>query len=411
MLSSDGSMASTNSIDSDDLNSQRSTNENNPLLPTTEKVQEIFARSRHIWQGYLERAKSMHRISPESLKLSSLLHRLPALPDDLDGVTILQGQYEASATVRILPAPDVEREQELVQRHMPEPCGEFSIILPLAPQVQTLFGLYSLDTSNGFQDSVSVFCRLLKHGKVLHQVLSKWIVKITASIVVKFAPGLNISEYQTICHVWSHRGTIPIPEPLGAVSIGSCNYIFMSYIEGDPLANHWPHLSPELKSSVRSQLGEILRCLRRMPLQSKYLGSGDPPLCRDLRRHVRTSVGRISTEMEFKTFLISTRRELNPVYCDLITSTLSTNHQIVMTHSDIRPENILVLYTAPNAIRITGLVDWELSGAYPEYWEYVKALAGVTWSLSNWCSYLPTDIIGSHIDAWRQECLIDRLVL
>ena len=272
-------------------------------------------------------------------------------------------------------------------------------------------GLSSLDTSKGFQDSISIFSRLLRNGEVLHQVLSKWIVKITASIVVKFAPGLDISEYQTMCHVWSYRGNIPIPEPLGAISIGSCNYIFMSYIEGDSLANLWPNLSPELKSSVRSQLGGILRCLRKVPLQSKYLGSGDPPLCRDLRRHVRTSAGRISTEMEFKAFLTSTHRELNPVYLDLITSTLNTSHQIVMTHSDLRPENILVMHTAPNAIRITGLVDWELSGAYPEYWEYIKALAGVSWSLSDWYSYLPIDTIGSYMDAWRQECLIDRLVL
>lgn len=148
-----------------------------------------------------------------------------------------------------------------------------------------------------------------------------------------------------------------------------------------------------------------------MPLQSNYLGSGDPPLCRDLRRHGRTSAGTISTEMEFKAFLVSPPRELNPVYLDLITSTLSTCHQIVMTHSDLRPENIIALYTSPNTIRITGLIDWELSGAYPEYWEYVKALADVRWSLSDWFSYLPVDIIGMHGDAWRQECLIDQLIL
>lgn len=115
--------------------------------------------------------------------------------------------------------------------------------------------------------------------------------------------------------------------------------------------------------------------------------------------------------MEFKAFLISARRELNPVYLDLITSTPSTSHKIVMTHGDLRPENILVLHTSSNAIKVTGLVGWEFSGAYPEYWEYVKALAGVRWSLSDWYSYLPLHTIGKHIDAWRQECLIDQLAL
>jgi hypothetical protein len=85
---------------------------------------------------------------------------------------------------------------KIIQPSIPEPCGAFSIVSPLAQQVQTLIGLNSLDTSNGFPAaSISVFWRLLKDGKVLHQVLSKWIIKITACIVVKFAPGLDISEY------------------------------------------------------------------------------------------------------------------------------------------------------------------------------------------------------------------------
>ena len=99
-----------------------------------------------------------------------------------------------------------------------------------------------------------------------------------------------------------------------------------------------------------------------------------------------------------------------------MTSGFSTNHQRVMTHSDLRPENIIVSYTAPDitgqaSIGITGLIDWEVSGVYPEYWEYVKAIAHVRWSPSDWYSYLPTEVIGNHIDAWRQECLINQLVL
>jgi hypothetical protein len=102
------------------------------------------------------------------------------------------------------------------------------------------------------------------------QVLSKWIVKITASIVVKFALGLDISEYQTMGHFWTHRRNIPMPKLLGAVCY---NYIFMSYVEGDSLADLWLCLLPGPKSSVQSQLRRTLQCLRRMPLQYKYLRS------------------------------------------------------------------------------------------------------------------------------------------
>jgi hypothetical protein len=84
MPSTDGSTASTISIDNAE--------ENDPILPTTEQVQDVFTRSKHVWQGYLEKAKSMHHIPPESLKLSNQLRRLPAIPDDLKGVLSLQGQ-------------------------------------------------------------------------------------------------------------------------------------------------------------------------------------------------------------------------------------------------------------------------------------------------------------------------------
>merc|ERR1712225_160043 len=295
------------------------------------------------------------------------------------------------ASQKIIPNSNVRQDILRVEPRIPEPCGSIRVIWPLTRQVESLI---SPDLSNQ-----------------AHQILSKWVVKISASIVVKFAPDLDIGEYQTMLYVWSQRGCIPIPEPLGAFSIGTYNYLFMSYIEGDSLASHWNHLSPALKSSIQSRMEDILRCLRKLPLPSKYLGSGEPPLCKDLRRHTRTSKRSISNEREFRDFILSSQREQNPVYHDLITSVLETNHAIVMTHGDLRAENIIVSQSGPDKIEITGLVDWELSGAYPEYWEYVKALEGVTRSSSDWYSYLPVATIGKHVNAWAQECLIDRLVL
>ena len=293
---------------------------------------------------------------------------------------------------------------------VPEPNGHLSILLPLSSQVKDLVDLGLSCASNTSPGLPFALWRLLREGKVLHQVLSKWVVQISPTIVVKFATTLDISEMQTMYHVWPNRG-VPMPEPLGAISIGRYNYLFMTYVKGVALSSLWADLTPDLKTSVQLQLGEILKCLRKAPLPSRYLGSGDPPRCKDLRRHVRSSPDFISSEAEFNKFLISTRRELNPVYLELCTSQIGTNHQIVMTHSDIRLDNILVLQPTTDTIQITGLIDWELSGAYPEYWEYVKALHGVNHDFSDWFSYLPTDVIGKHHEAWRQDTFISRLIL
>jgi aminoglycoside phosphotransferase (APT) family kinase protein len=53
-------------------------------------------------------------------------------------------------------------------------------------------------------------------------------------------------------------------------------------------------------------------------------------------------------------------------------------HKILFTHADLNPRNILVEeVTQPDGSRgwaVTGIVDWETAGFYPEYWDFTKAL-------------------------------------
>lgn len=54
-------------------------------------------------------------------------------------------------------------------------------------------------------------------------------------------------------------------------------------------------------------------------------------------------------------------------------SKLSDDHSIVFAHADISWENILV---DPATGVVTAIVDWEMAGFWPEWWEYRKALFG-----------------------------------
>lgn len=58
------------------------------------------------------------------------------------------------------------------------------------------------------------------------------------------------------------------------------------------------------------------------------------------------------------------------------------NHQIVFTHRDLRLHNIMV-----NDGSVSGVLDWEFSGWYPEYWEFSKALYIWKWQ-NDWTDYL-----------------------
>jgi len=57
-------------------------------------------------------------------------------------------------------------------------------------------------------------------------------------------------------------------------------------------------------------------------------------------------------------------------------------------------------------IELSGILDWEASGFYPEYWEQLKAMN--TRSIrdtSDWWEYLPTSILG-----YDNDVVLDRLI-
>ena len=60
----------------------------------------------------------------------------------------------------------------------------------------------------------------------------------------------------------------------------------------------------------------------------------------------------------------------------LVFSTLQGPNQIVFTHGDLQPKNIM-LHRVTNSDGSTSLdlklIDWETSGWYPEYWEFCNA--------------------------------------
>lgn len=47
----------------------------------------------------------------------------------------------------------------------------------------------------------------------------------------------------------------------------------------------------------------------------------------------------------------------------------------VFTHGDIAPRNIMVDENG----NITGIIDWEWAGWYPDYWEYAQIMRPAFW--------------------------------
>jgi aminoglycoside phosphotransferase (APT) family kinase protein len=83
---------------------------------------------------------------------------------------------------------------------------------------------------------------------------------------------------------------------------------------------------------------------------------------------------------------------------------LSQSHEIVFTHGDLRPQNIMI----KNG-NVVAIIDWELSGWYPEYWEFAKAFLVWGWQ-NDWTDYLIKILQPYHAEFFIHSFLMEKLM-
>ncbi|KAI2028918.1 hypothetical protein LOZ48_003953, partial [Ophidiomyces ophidiicola] len=173
---------------------------------------------------------------------------------------------------------------------------------------------------------------------------------------------------------------VPVPEVLGwweeREGEDRVGHLAMSLMPGDMLSKSWPTMDQVQRDSILKDLEEILRQLRTLRAPSTAaIGpvDGTSPAA-DVRGSHAEYGGPFKTESDFNEWLVSlihldSTRFFGSFYVETIRNSLMSNHQLRFTHGDLAMHNILV-----EKGRITAIIDWEYSGWYPEYWEYVKMI-------------------------------------
>lgn len=78
-------------------------------------------------------------------------------------------------------------------------------------------------------------------------------------------------------------------------------------------------------------------------------------------------------------------------------------HKIVLTHGDLQGRNIMV-----SGDRITGILDWQSCGWYPEFWEFAKCFSVYGWP-KDWPQFV-SQILEPYYCQWAVYDLIRRHV-
>ncbi|KAH9863701.1 hypothetical protein J1614_009633 [Plenodomus biglobosus] len=210
------------------------------------------------------------------------------------------------------------------------------------------------------------------------------VYKVDSATVVKTGASVRLAEAAAMRLVRS-KTNIPVPEVWHAYTDSATGHarIVMEFVEGDCLVDVWEKYTPEEKERVIEQLRDMLIQLRE--LKGSVIGSVDGTACEDpLFDDNIGAYGPYDNEASFNEGVITALKNtlsggwVNTV-CDMVG--VLKGHEIVMTHGDFSPRNILVRGT-----KVVAVLDWEMSGYYPEYWEYVKALFRPAWE-EDWIKY------------------------
>ncbi|KAL7926961.1 kinase-like domain-containing protein [Trichoderma austrokoningii] len=250
--------------------------------------------------------------------------------------------------------------------------------------------MYAVSHSRGRQKDESVFTRKMREKRaamgrarssdeydsddsleqgalILHKLFRRKVVLQPDGTVIKSGKRIPAGEVEALRQAASAGLPAPCLHEVHVAADGETR-IRMGYVEGQSLDKLWADLSSQEKKDITQQLGKIVDQMRAVTPPPRLIGACDGTEIRDLRAYSTCHSPPCHSEEEFNAFLLSSLHvNTPPLLREAFSGRLRTNHRIVFSHCDLAPRNIMV-----KDGKITGLVDWEHSGWYPEYWEYVK---------------------------------------
>jgi hypothetical protein len=187
----------------------------------------------------------------------------------------------------------------------------------------------------------------------------------------------------------------------------------MEHLPGQSLRLLWSKLSPAQKVHIFRQLRPYLTELRSLP-QPDPVGRVAPVLgqCFD-ERLSDDPFGPFKCEKDFNDWRISThdwQGQISPRLAELFRKTrlqMRDDHKILFTHGDLHLQNVLVDLRGPKPedAHVVALIDWEMSGWMPEYWEPIKMLHGQR--DPDWCRLVYETFPGYETEMKLDNELID----
>ncbi|OTB15055.1 hypothetical protein K445DRAFT_318431 [Daldinia sp. EC12] len=351
----------------------------------------------------------------------------PADPIKVDGVRPLLGDHSRSGTPKVHPClvgtqARLSRSTqylELYQKLASEAASQHSQISTGLSEkhpnivLRNRWSILSILTVAFFtvwclvpsKIRVSCYKALQKLGERLYGRNDDYhgVQKLPFGLCLKWDTDIDLfhNEANALDMIRQHT-TIPVPKVLDMVNDLSSPwpqaYLLTTRGPGSSLERCHDVLLDKDIERIAAQLKDYIAQLRDIPRSvcsdtaiCNTLGDA----CRDPRILSADPIGPFADEVAFSQML---RFSDDPA---------RRGHKIVFTHANIRPCNILVdqipQLDGSMGWSVTGIVNWEFAGYYPEYWDYTKAMmAGAGMTCMRRYSDLMRSVFGEFGDYSRE---------
>jgi serine/threonine protein kinase len=226
------------------------------------------------------------------------------------------------------------------------------------------------------------------------------VVRVGDHYAVKFGGKTTLQEGENMLFV-QQSTSIPVPKVYALFhdDENDLDFIVQEYIPGKNLLHEWGTLDVAKKEKIVSQLRRNLDELRSIPSPGYYGGIWRQPI-RDC--HFTDVAG---NDLPYKGSAISGPHETEEQWADAMWRVLDVwltrstrkqlpllrrqyhavfkGHQPVFTHANFFPGNVILREDGTVVI-----IDWEMSGWYPSFWEYCCSMLVVRYHL-DWDEWIP----------------------
>ncbi|KJZ74559.1 hypothetical protein HIM_06155 [Hirsutella minnesotensis 3608] len=212
-------------------------------------------------------------------------------------------------------------------------------------------------------------CRYPSHIKLFYECSDRGVWAIGSNLVIKEMGCSPENPEARHTRFLQEHTSIPVQEILDEWTEEGRYFLVTKRVPGITLKEAWPAMSESEKESIAKQTVEYLSQLRKIrsscvesvgggPVYSAWLFRGD-----DGVPH-----GPFSSSSQIWDEMAKALSHVPENMRRLLQQRIPVAEPYTFTHADLSMGNIIV-----NNGKVTGIIDWEISGFFPVWWEFAAA--------------------------------------